>query len=868
MKSIFSPGGLIVSLLLLTSCYSPPIKKYARQELGDGWYLQSADSVGMDGGAISSSGYDMKNWYEARVPETVLHCLVRHGVYTDIFRNDNLEKIPQKTFRSPWWYRRVFTLEEVPEGLLLKFKGINYKANIWLNGRKIADTAQVVNSFRQFTFDISPYAVKGDNVLAVEVIPPRPGDFSIGFVDWNPRPPDGNMGLFRPVFLEKNGGVSVSDPFVASDVSDDLSHATLTASVRVKNLSGKPLRGEMVFSFDGKDIPKPVYLKAGESRKICFEAGDFAALKVDHPRLWWPHTLGEPALYQGKFFFRKGRYVLDEKDLHFGIREVTSSLTGEGYRLFRINGRKIQIHGAGWTDRMLMDDTPASIRAQLAYVRDVNLNTIRMEGFWGTGQEIYNLCDSMGILIMVGWSCHWEWPEYLGKHTDPKYGGILSKEDMSLMSEAWKDQVVWLRNHPAIFTWLVGSDLKPKPELEKKYREIFQEYDTTRDYLASAKAMVTLAGPTGVKMEGPYAYVPPVYWYSDTIKGGAYGFATEIGPGAQIPPLESLKKMFSPDHLWPMDDMWMYHSGRGAFHSLNRYMKALQARYGKVKDLSDLEKKAQAMNYELMRPMFEAYSARRYHATGLILWMLNSAWPEMYWQLYDYYLMPNGAYYGAKKALRPWHAVYDYSLKALYVVNDKPEDKKDCKLKVRIYDLNSEKKYEKEIPVDLTANSSRKGLSLTDAGIAPAYFIDVRLYDSSGNEIDNNFYWISRKKDVLNYEDPREPNWLYTPSKQYADLTALNHLPQVEVSSSMTAKTEKDRTLFTVTLQNRSDKIAFFVHAAVRDEKSGATILPVLWSDNYISLLPGEKRVLTATINNRSLRDKTPQVMVGGYNVK
>jgi len=266
--------------------------------------------------------------------------------------------------------------------------------------------------------------------------------------------------------------------------------------------------------------------------------------------------------------------------------------------------------------------------------------------------------------------------------------------------------------------------------------------------------------------------------------------------------------------------------------------------------------------------MFEAFSAYRYKATGVIQWMLNSAWPELYWQLYDYYLMPNGAYYAAKVAQRPYHVIYDYHKAALFVVNDKLEDKNRCRIKVRVYDIKSEQKYQKEADVDLKANSSQEIFSLPDLNIASMYFIDTRLYDDHGREIDNNFYWISPKKDILDYNDKSVRDYVYTPSKQYADFTALNSMEKVEITSSMRTKKGGHKTVFEVTLKNNSGKIAFFIHPAISDSKTGEVILPVLWTDNYISLLPNETRVLQAAIKNDLLEGKNVKLVVDGYNLK
>jgi len=860
---------LLVGILLSSCTVSNKKKTYFYKKTLGNWEIQNSTQVNTTGDIISTGNFTTKKWFSSEVPETVLHALVQNGVYKNVYRNKNLEKIPTEQFKTSWWYRTQFNLDKIPTGLILDIDGINYKANIWLNGKLIADTTVVINTFRQFKFDIKKQATSGKNTLAIEVYPPRAGDFSMGFVDWNPTPPDRNMGIFRKVFIEINNGVGVFDPFIVSSLNDNLTEATLQASVVVTNYTDKTQSGDVNLSINSNNLSKTITLAAGESKKVVFSANEFSKLKIKNPKLWWPHTMGEPYLYNAEFAFQQKTRISDKKEIKFGIREVSKYFTENGALGYKINGKKILIRGGGWVDKLLLEDTEETIDAQLEYIKDMNLNTVRMEGFWGKGQTIYNLCDEKGLLVMVGWSCQWEWKQYLGVQTDEKYGGIVGHDAITLMSDAFHDQIVWLRNHPAIISWVGGSDLEPTPELEKKYFEIFNEYDSTRVFLASAKNTTTLNGPTGVKMEGPYAYVPPVYWYSDSIKGGAYGFNTETGPGAQVPPLQSLKKMLSPEHLWPIDSVWNYHCGRFEFGDLRRYRKAMNLRYGKPDNLDEFIKKAQLLNYELMRPMFEAFSAYRYkNATGVIQWMLNSAWPEMYWQLYDYYLMPNAAYYGAKVAQRPYHAIYDYYRKSIFVVNDKLEDKNNCTLKIRVFDLNSNLKFEKEITVNLKANSSEEVLSLADLKIKSVSFIDTRLIDKAGNEIDNNFYWISPKADILDYEDTSEAWFVTTPSKQYADFTALNKMPKVEIESKMTIKKGDYKTSFKITLKNKSDKIAFFIYSAINDKETRETVVPVIWSNNYISLLPGETKVLSAEINNSKLEGKNTELVIDGYNLK
>jgi len=831
------------------------------------WSVQSNDSVDTDGKAISQNSYYPENWFSARVPSTVLNVLMKNGLYHGVFLDNHLLKISKTQFNTSWWYRTSFRLASVSDVYLLKFQGINYKADVWINGKQIADTNNMNNAFKQYAFEVTKYLKQGENSLAVRVFPPKAGDFSIGFVDWNPAAPDHDMGIFRPVILYRNTGVEISAPYVQASLDDNDLSADLHVSLKLKNYLSEAVAGLLKMEVAGKEMQKLIKLKAGEEKVYHFSPADFSTLHLEKPHLWWPHNIGNPYLYQAAFSFEINHRVSDVKKLAFGIRKVASFWTKAGHRGIMINGKKVLVRGGGWVDRLFLDDDTHSLEAQLNYVKDMGLNAIRLEGFWGNSEEMYRLADQKGILILVGWSCQWEWENLIGKHCDINYGAISTDAEIKMISQAWKDQIIWLRNHPSIIAWFSGSDKKPKPDLERNYLEVLKQYDSTRIYLASAKEWSSLAGPTGLKMRGPYAYEPPVYWFADTLFGGAFGFNTETGPGVQVPPLESLKKMFSPNHRWPIDSMWTFHSGRGVFGSIDRYTHALEMRYGKSNLLGDFAMKAQVLNYETMRPMFEAFSARRYTSTGIIQWMLNSAWPELYWQLYDAYLMPNGAYYGAKKANRPLHAVYDYAKNAIFLVNDQLKKRDKLGFEIRILNIDSKIVFEKEITVFIGANTAKEIFRLPEVlSLSKTYFVDLRLFDEKGNEIDNNFYWLSTQKDLLDYKAKVHPWYFYTPTKQYADYRQLNRLPAASVSYRWSQTKNEGKTLFRVALKNTGNKLAFFMHPAIIDRNTGETILPVVWSDNYIPLLPHESRILTAEIKAFYLKDKVPALIIDAYN--
>jgi exo-1,4-beta-D-glucosaminidase len=862
--------------------------------------IQSTADVAFGGEELSRPGRAIDGWFPAAVPSTVLAALVADGRYEDPYVGMNLRNVPEESFRSPWWYRTEFALSQGQAGgaVLLEFDGINYAADVWLNGRPVAGADRARGAFRRFQYDVSGLVVTGRNVLAVEVVPPRPGDFTIGFVDWNPPAPDRDMGLFRPVRLRFCDGVSIENPFVQTRL--DLAtpaEARLTVCADVVNHSDRTVAGVLEGRLEGIHFRRNVHLPAREAQTVAFTPEDCAQLRVVNPRLWWPHDLGTPELYSLDLRFVIDSQVSDAAAVRFGVRDVADYRTAEGHRGFKVNGREVLIKGAGWTDDLLLADTPETIAAELQYVRHMNLNCIRCESIWGKDQTLYDLCDEYGILMMVGWSCQWEHEQYLGKPVDERYGGVLSPEDIELVSQSWQDQLLWLRNHPSIFVWAVASDKLPAPPLERRYIDIFGQYDPTRPYLVSTggvgseqrivcreELVSEVSGSSGVKMLGPYEYTPPVYWYTDTRRGGAYGFNTETSPGAVVPTLESIKKMIPPDHLWPIDQYWDFHCGLNEFNKLDRYREAVAKRYGEASSVEEFSRKAQVLNYELLRPMFEAFRVHRGRATGVIQWMLNAAWPKMYWQLYDWFLMPTGAFYGAKKACEPLQLIYNYGDGGVYLVGCAPHTfpnvdpggthravemvcgahPTSVTADIRVYDIESQLLLAAHFPVEAKSGAAQRVFRFPHFNhITPTYFLSLRLLDAFGAQITDNFYWLSTTPDVLDYEAKVTPWEYYTPSRQYANLTLLNCLPPAEVDAGHRFETIGQEGKITVELANRSDRIAFGIELLLADD-AGEPIVPVFWRDNYVSLLPKETRVLTAAFPATA---HTPALIVRGWNL-
>ena len=807
-------------LLIMTMLMAAMQVSASEQVLSDGWKVQSSAT---------------KKTYNAQVPSTVMGTLTRNGLYKGILEGVAYKQYDTKPFDCSWWSRRDFTLKELSpkEHVLLVFDGICYRANVYVNGTLIASKDTLCGSFRRHVLDITSVA-KAKNKLAVEVFRAQPGDPNIGFVDWNPRPLDESMGLFREVRVIRTGDVAIGEGSVESKIDlKTLKEAWLTVRAMLRNLTDQTVKGEVRGKFDGRQFSAPVTLAPREVRD--FSVSDLEALHVKNPRLWWCYNMGKPELYDMTLEFVTDGVVSDDEQLTFGIREIKDYHTSEGYRGFILNGKHVLIRGAGWTDDIFLRDTPESNEVQVRYVRDMNLNCIRFENVWGTSQNIYDLCDRYGLLVLTGWSCQWEWAEYLGKPIDKKYGGIVSPEDIALISRSFGDQVRWLRRHPSIIAWFVGSDLLPHPDLERRYIDILKQSDNRPHLISAANTKSEVSGLSGMKMAGPYDYVAPNYWYLAEAPGGAFGFNTETGIGAQLPVRESLEKMIG-KNLWPLNDVWYYHCtvSATAMNNLDRLQKVINGRYGEPTGLEDFLHKADLVNYDGTRAMFESFRANVPRATGIVQWMLNSARPGLYWQLYDYYLVPNASYYSVKKGNAPLQLVLDYAKHTVYAVNEQM-DASHLQASMSLYGLDGKLLAERTYPVSVAPYSSVKAFDVPV--VEGVSFLFLTLKDCKGNAIANNEYALSSVADEYDWSTS---DWYKTEFTRFADYKPLSQLPKADVQ--IKSREYKDGRL-TLTLSNASDCVAFFIRLAAKDAV-GNLIVPAFWSDNYVSIPPrGEIQV-------------------------
>ena len=866
----------IAAAILLSGHSASGAEEPSRLYLHRDWQIQSSCEVKASSAQISTAGFDTKGWHRSDVPATVVGALVTDKTYPDPNYGTNFKKFPgmdysSKTFfanqdmpknspfRCSWWFRTEFTVPTDGERKTkwLDLLGINYRANVWLNGRKIADAKDVAGTFATFEFDVSQSLQPGkSNALALEISAPGKNDLGITWVDWNPTPPDKDMGIWKEVFLRSSGDVSLRNPFVTAKLDSDYKNAALTIRADLRNASNHGVSGMLRADVNGKQVSQPVSLNAGESKTVSFAPEQYAQLFLTNAKLWWPYTMGEQNVYTAKLSFDVGNETSDSADVTFGVREVTSELTDKGYRLFKVNGRKVLIRGAAWAPDLLLRWSSKRLDTDLNYVRDMGLNTIRLEGRIDR-EEFYEKTDRLGILVMPGWTCCDAWEQW------DKW-----KEDQrKIAGESLRSQIRILRNHPSVFVWLSGSDGPPPADVEKMYLGILKELEWPNPSLSSASATATtVTGDSGVKMTGPYEYVPPVYWLADTKAGGAYGYNTETSPGPAVPPRESLERFIPRDHLWPIDDVWNYHAGGERFTTINVFTDGLNRRYGAATSLDDYLRKAQAVAYDGERAMFEAYGRNKYTATGVIQWMLNNAWPSLIWHLYDYYQVPAGGYFGTKKAMEPVHVQYSYDDNSVAVVNSTYSALQGIKVAARLYNLDATMKGAREETMNVAPDSSAKAFDLPKIDdLTRTYFLCLQLHDSEGQLVSDNFYWLSTKPDVMDWEHKQDT--VYTPQAEFGDLRGLNTLPQTKLEVTSTKEDLNNRSGARISVRNPSRSIAFLVHLRVTKGSKGDDVTPIFWSDNYFSLLPGERKEVSTTFDPADLDGKGAVLEVTGYNV-
>src|ERR1700681_3067008 len=803
--------------------------------------------------------------------------LLENNTYKNVFYSDNLRAAEEpdssgNVFVIPWWYRTEFTLLEAGRETrtLLRINGMIASADVWFNGKLVAEQAAVAGAYPVHELDVTRWVHAGINTLALRVHPADPrSSLSIGWVDWNPTPPDNNMGPWRGVDIVRTGPVEIRFPQVTSTLSlPDLSRAALTVKVQARNLDASAHEATITGVVAGVSLKRTIHLDPGQTQTVSFSPKSDPGLILDHPQVWWPVGMGAHPLYRLEMTGAVDGATSDRASATFGIRSVSSHLTQQGYRQFVINGKPVLVRGAGWTSDMFLRDDPKRMEAEFSYIVNLGLNTIRSEGKLEDAR-FYDLADRDGIMVLAGWECCDKWESWAKTGGEP-----WDASDEKVAAASMASEARLLRNHPSVIGFLIGSDNAPPAAIAKMYVDTLHAEDWSLPIIAAAVDRATAeTGPSGMKMAGPYTWVPPAYWYADKL-GGAFGFDSEVSAGASIPLLDDLTRMLSPQELealWKYPEARQYHASAAwsVFATITPFDTALAARYGAPRSLEDYVAKAQLENYEDVRAQFEAFNAHMDAArpsTGVIYWMLNNAWPSLHWHLYDYFLNPAGAYFGAKMANEPVHIQYSYDTRAIMLVNHTLTREHGLRAVIRVRNLDGSVAYERRLQdLDLAENGARQ-LAMLPAldGLSRTYFIELELASADGKAISRNVYWLSTQTDELDWA---HSNWYLTPVTRYADLTPLQSLPTAtaKVRATMRHEGAEDIVTVTLTVPPSSKAVALFQHVSIKRTAGGELILPILWSDNDVTLWPGESLTLTARLSTPGAA--TPVVEVSGWNV-
>lgn len=876
-------------------------------ELPTGWRMASSWNVVQDGSAISQSSYDASKWHNIkRMPATVLEVLQEDGTYPNLYFGKNLaDSVPKDLFRQDWWYRTTFTVPPGHKLQWLDFKGINYRAEIWLNGVRVANNRQIAGMYDEYELNVTGKVnVGSENVLAVRVTPEQAFEDVDGveladsWHDWiNSKymgirfadqqigisyVPDRNAGVWKQVYLRTTNEVVVKNAYVKTDLPlPATSPAALTVYCDLKNGSSSPVSGTLMGEIDreGKarlSFEQKVELGANEEREAQFSPDTVHQLLIAHPDLWWPYQWGQPNLYHLKLRFEVAGTVSDSTEIQFGIRKITQhrdtdnqfpELGGGGNFYLQVNGIDFLMRGADYEPDLLYKYDEGREDAILRYVKDMGLNMLRWESKISS-EHVIEEADRQGIPVMLGWMCCNQWERW----------SQWDAEDQRVARESVQAQVRMLRSHASVFIWANGSDGRAPDDVRAEYHSILNQLhwqnavvDTVSSFNKDAQGKVAW---DGIRMQGPYSWRPPSYWFSDQYKGTT-GSCAEQGDNESIPPYESLKKFIPQDKLWPINDWWYYHAGATEGNStLVNVTRAVDKRYGPSNGAEEFADKAQLSHYENTRAQFENYAASGWSNHKMTLyWMLDSHWPSFFGHIIDYYLKPGGVYFGAKQGLKPVSIVYDYyatgdrSMAKIRLVNETLAAIPNVTASVSFINLDGAIKFN-----STKEHLNMKPISATEAmnvprvkGLSPAFFVRCQLKSGDGHLLADNVYWQSTTDDDLG--SPETEDGFKLTQRSWADLTALNHMPAADVAMGSSVQQAEGWVTVTLKLTNRSTAPAFFIRAEVIGGSGGDEILPTLWDDNYVTVFGGETKVLQARYKLADAPSSPPYLRLKGYNV-
>ncbi|WEK33963.1 MAG: beta galactosidase jelly roll domain-containing protein [Candidatus Pseudobacter hemicellulosilyticus] len=846
------------------------------------WQMKKASEAG-PGEVVSAASYQPEGWLPAIVPGTVLNSLVHNKIYPEPYYGDinrysrklipDLNDAGQEFYH--YWFRTAFAVPDQFRGkkVWLKLHGVNYRADVWLNGQKLGT---INGMFQPGNFEVTGKINRtGNNVLAVDVLPVdvpgdvyrknntrtgavgennNGGDGEIGknvtmlmSVGWDFTAPDGirdrNTGIWKDVELYATGDVLLQDAFVQTALPlPDTSSSKQTISVELKNTTDTRQTGKLSGAIAGTAIrfERTVELNPGETRQIVFDPGAYPQLTIKNPKLWWPVNKGQQHLYTLQLQFKKGNEVSHELTTRFGVRQIqTDQNTPDKSRRFIVNGHPVFIRGTNWIPEAMLRTSAERTETELRYTKQGGYNLVRL---WGGGiaesDAFYRICDELGLLV---WNEFWI------------TGDTRFPQDTALYFSNLRATVKRIRSHPSVAYYVASNESKDLPGTEK----IIHELDPTIGYQEQSECC-------GIHDGSPYKYENPMQYFENTAspRGSRVdGFNPEYGTPC-LPLVESLRQMMPESDLWPINDsVWNYLDGNG-FHKMNTGYRQAVSQLGTVRSIEEYAQKAQlvgAMNY---RGICEVWNYNKFSwgdrfASGYLFWYNNSPLPQTASRMYDWYLRPTAALYYAQNGNAPLHPQFDYYKNTVSVYNDYRKAFPDHTLEATVYDLHSRLVSTQSITVQIPADGLVKDalkLDFNDS-ISQVHFIKLLLKSPAGNTVAEAFYWRSK--------DAYKGAWTMT-GPAVSGFSAIDQLPKAGLTGSAKKRTVNNKVFVEVLVKNTSDKLAFFNQVRLMDQ-AGAVLPSVFYTDNFFSLLPGEERRVTIEVSADRLK-QAKRLSVSGLN--
>ena len=807
---------------------------------GGAWRLQRDSLVAAGGEALSKPGFDDRDWMVATVPGTELVSYLNAGAITDPNYGDNQNMISDSFFYADFWYRDEFVAPAANAGSRewLNFDGINWKADVFLNGEKIG---RIEGGFMRGRFDVTGRLKPGErNALAVRVVknatpgsvrektwesPDKNGGAlgadnptyhaTVGW-DWIPVIRGRDDGIWKDVYLTTSGAVTIDNPFATTTLPlPDTSQADIHIEATLSNHEEKPASGVLRGHFGDTAFEVPVALGRSEAKTVK------TTLHLANPKLWWPAGYGDPNLYKVEMKFETAdKAVSDTKHFEAGVRQFTYSEEGGALRIW-INGRRFIARGGNWgfPESMLLY-RGREYDVAVGYHADMHFTMIRNWVGQTGDEEFYEACDRHGIVV---WQDFWL--------ANPADGPDPDDNDLFLSNV--RDYVLRMRNHASMGLYCGRNEGYPPKPIDEGIRKTLAELHPDLHYIPSS-ADDTVQG------HGPYWVMPTKYYFAQRATPKLH---SELGM-PNIMSLESVRQTMPEAALWPQGRMWGLHDFcLGGAQRAAGFREMIDNAYGGAANAEEWLTLAQFVNYEGHRAMFEAQSRNR---MGLLIWMSHPAWPTFVWQTYDYFFEPTAAYFGAKKASEPLHIQWNMATDSVEVVNYSGGNAKGLTARAEIRNMDGALKWEKEVPVDSAEDSDFAAIKMEyPEGLTPVHFIRLKL-TRRGRTVSENFYWRGLKE---------------------GDYRAIRQLPKVKIEAATRVERQGTRWQLTTDLHNVSAQPALMVKLKVVRAKTGDRILPALYSDNYVSLMPGERRSIAIEIEDADTRGEKPRVAVDGFNV-